>query len=261
MNIFAIISFFLAGSVFLAAVMTSTDNPKSFIDYHGILIVLGGTVAATAVSFQLDRLFLMLKVFWNRTVRGKKTDYVLIIKDLMRIAEAYRNDSPDLKSVIDSSHDAFIKEAMATLLDEIVDEQRLMRILRNRVDTIFQRYNTDANRFKAIGKYPPAMGLMGAVLGMIALLGSLGKPGAEKTVGPAMSVALIATLYGIALANLLIIPIGENLSDAAKEIKSKNTIIVEGIKLISQKTNPIILAEELNSFLLPGERIDRKKLS
>ena len=104
------------------------------------------------------------------------------------------------------------------------------------------------------------MGLMGAVLGMIALLSRLGKPGAESTIGPAMSVALVATLYGIALANMIIIPIGENLAQCAKEIKTKNLIIVEGVRLISEKTNPIVLAEELNSFLLPAERVDWKKL-
>jgi chemotaxis protein MotA len=102
------------------------------------------------------------------------------------------------------------------------------------------------------------MGLMGAVLGMIALLGSLGSPGAEKTVGPAMSVALVATFYGIALANVLIIPIGENLVERAGIIRTKNTIIVAGVRLILEKTNPILLAEKLNSFLLPKERLDWK---
>jgi chemotaxis protein MotA len=110
-----------------------------------------------------------------------------------------------------------------------------------------------------MGKYPPAMGLMGAVMGMIALLASLGKPGAEKGIGVAMSVALVATLYGIAMANLFVIPVGENLAVGAKQIKTKNLIIIEGVRLIAQRTNPIVLAEELNSFLLPGERIDWKK--
>jgi chemotaxis protein MotA len=141
-----------------------------------------------------------------------------------------------------------------------MDSKQLYKVLYNRVNTIYERYNSDANRFKGMGKYPPAMGLMGAVLGMIALLAGLGKPGAEEKMGGAMSVALIATFYGIALANLVIIPIGENLGEAAKEIRTKNTIIVEGLKLISEKTNPIVLAEELNSFLLPKERVDYKKI-
>jgi chemotaxis protein MotA len=92
------------------------------------------------------------------------------------------------------------------------------------------------------------------------LLGALGKPGAEKLIGPAMSVALLATFYGIAIANLVIIPVGEHLGGAARELKIKNDIIVEGTLLILKKTNPIVLAEKLNSFLLPDERLDMKEV-
>jgi chemotaxis protein MotA len=260
MNLFTVVAFAIAGLVFGVSVFTSTDNPMALVDVHGILIVLGGSVAATAISFQLDRVLAMLKVFWIRTVRNKKPDYVKIIRDLMRIAEAYRNDAPNLPEIVKQTADPFCRESMQVLLDQIVDDKRMIKILRNRVETIYQRYLEDANRFRATGKFPPAMGLMGAVLGMIALLGSLGSPGAEKNIGPAMSVALVATFYGIALANLVVIPIGENLTECAKEIRTKNTIIVEGVRLIAERTNPIVLAEELNSFLLPGERIDWKKI-
>ncbi len=260
MNVFSVISFAMALTVFFTAVLTSTKDPRAMLDFHGLLIVVGGTLSATAISFQVDRIFVMLKVFWNRTLRGKKPNYVKTITELMHIAEAYRSSPDKALPLVEKSQDIFIKEAMMTLMDGIVDLSTLVKILNNRVNTMFERYNGDANRFKSIGKFPPAMGLMGAVLGMIALLASLGKPGAEKGVGPAMSVALVATFYGIAIANLLIIPIGENLGDAALEIKTKNKIIIEGVKLIAKKTNPIILAEELNSYLLPGERIDLKKL-
>lgn len=261
MNIFSLIGFVLAAAVFGVAVFTSTDNPKSMIDLHGLLIVAGGSVAATAISFQLDRVLLMLKVFWNRTMRGTKPNYPKLIAKLMKIAEAYRDNSSELDKLIEETKDDFLKECMDGLKDEVVDLDHLIQIQKKRINTVYMHYTTDAKRFKATGKFPPAMGLMGAVLGMIALLGSLGKPGAEKGIGPAMSVALVATLYGIALANLIIIPIGENLAESAEEIKIKNTIILEGVRLIALKTNPIVLAEELNSFLLPKERIDWKSIT
>ena len=133
----------------------------------------------------------MLKVFWNRTILGKKPDYVAVIKDLMKLADAYRNESGELQSLVDGQKDLFLKEAMKLLLDELVEPSQLGKILKARAETIFERYNDDAARFKAMGKYPPAMGLMGAVIGMIALLRGLGKPGAEKTIGPSMSIALL----------------------------------------------------------------------
>ena len=258
----SVTSFVLAAAVFLISALTSTDNPLMFVDYHGALIVLGGSIAATAISFQLDRVFNMLKTFWNRTLKGGRVEYRSTIKELMTLADAYLSERPDIRDMVEQSSDDFLKEAMTVLLDDIAeDEEELMAILNSRVNTIYQRYSDDAAKFRAMGKYPPAMGLMGAVLGMIALLGSLGKPGAEKGIGPAMSVALVATLYGIAMANLIVIPIGENLAESAKELRTKNSIIAEGVRLIAQRKNPLILAERLNSFLLPSERIDYKTIT
>jgi chemotaxis protein MotA len=135
-----------------------------------------------------------------------------------------------------------------------LEAEELHDMLMLRAKTIHGRYLDDAKKFKAIGKFPPAMGLMGAVLGMIALLQTLGKPGAENNLGPAMAVALVATLYGIALANLVILPIADNLTDSASEVNTKNRIIIEGIKLIAENKNRVILTDHLNSYLLPHER-------
>jgi chemotaxis protein MotA len=259
MNIMQILSILLAVGVLLAAMLTATDNPKSMVDYHGMLVVLGGTAAAAAVSFQLNRLGAMLKVFWNRTILGKKIDYRATIRSLILVADAYQKESPDLKQVIKNQNDPFLTECFDVLLEGLGDADYVYGLMKRRNESIFELYMHDANKFKALGKYPPAMGLLGAVTGMIALLGGLGKPGAEKTIGPAMSVALVATLYGIALANFFVIPISENLIEAAKETKRKNTVIINGLRLIAKGTNPILLAEELNSFLLPLDRLDWKK--
>ena len=64
----------------------------------------------------------------------------------------------------------------------------------------------------------------------------------------------------IALANFFVIPIGESLMDSAKEMKRKNEIIIQGIRLILDDTNPVLMEEELNSYLLPAEKVDRKKI-
>ncbi len=260
MNIKSIIAFVMAFSVFGFAVLTATDNPMAFIDLHAVLIVFGGTIAVTAISFQIDRMFLMISVFFNRVVKGHKIDFVSIIKQLMILAEAYRTNDPGLKTAIDKTEDHFIKEAMEILTDDFLNEEELIHILSLRAKTMNYRYTEDAKKFKAIGKFPPAMGLMGAVLGMIALLQTLGTPGAEENIGPAMAIALVATLYGIALANLVVLPVAENLMDGTREISAKNNMIVEGIKLIAKKKNNVLVAEELNSYLLPKERLDRKKM-
>lgn len=260
MNVKSIIALLMAASVFGFGALTATSNPYAFLDFHAALIVIGGTTAVAAVSFQIDRIFLMLKVFYLRVVKGSKLEYVRIIRELMILADAYRTNDPNLPNLVKNSSDFFIKEAMGILMDDFLDLDELEHILRIRANSIYFRYHEDAKKFKALGKFPPAMGLMGAVLGMIALLQTLGQPGAATNIGPAMAVALVATLYGIAFANLVILPIAENLMDGAREVLAKNTMIVEGIKLVAQRKNRILIAEELNSYLLPTERLNWKEL-
>ncbi len=178
----------------------------------------------------------------------------------MTIGEAFRLKSPDLDTLINSSKDHFLKEAFLLVQEELLEEETLIRVLRTRVNTNFQRQMEEMIKFRTVGKYPPAFGLMGTTLSMITLLQKLGQAGGQKLIGPAMAVGLVATFYGLALANLVFNPISENLQDSAKENRLKNLIIVEGLRLILQGTSPVILAEELNSFLIPSERIDWRKI-
>ena len=83
---------------------------------------------------------------------------------------------------------------------------------------------------------------------------------AIKMIGPAMGVCLITTLYGVVVANLAVIPVAENLFASTKETHLKNQIIVEGVRLILGKTNPIVVAEKLNSFLPPSKRLNWKEV-
>lgn len=259
MNLLTIVSFIIAAVVFGFSVLNAGIETKNLLDVHGITIVLGGTVACTAISFQIDRILSLFNVFLNRMVRGAKVNYRETIQTLMDLAEINRTEPHKLAEAVANIKDHFMKEAMEMLLENAYEVDHLRDLLSTRLTTMHLRHSADAKIFQSMGKFPPAMGLMGAVLGMISLLAAIGKPGAEKTIGPSMSVALIATFYGIALANMVIIPIGENLIEGAKETKVKNQIIVEGVVLINKKTNPILLAEELNSYLLPNERIQLKK--
>jgi chemotaxis protein MotA len=259
-NFFGVI---FAGGVMLFAMLFHNPNPAMMLDPHGGTIVIGGTIACIGIAYSLPRAFSMVKIFFKGLLRTRfqKDLNKQVIMDLMKLAEAYRTNSSNLAKMVEETKDPFMREAMLALMEEIMEPKKLLRVLHARVNTMYERYTEDAKMFMACGKYPPAMGLMGAVTGMIMLLGSLGKPGAEKTVGPSMAVALVATLYGIAFANLFVIPIGEHLQEIAKKLRTKNYIIVEGIRHIQQKQNPVIVAEELNSFLLPSERVDWKTLT
>lgn len=250
--------FLFGGFVIILSALTSTKDPLVFLNLHAFMMVVGGTIAAAAISFRFDRIVTLTRVFVNRVVRGTTTDHLPLIKEIMKLSEAYRTHSPTMKIMIDEIKDPFFKEGMKVLTEGLFETDDMLRVMQTRTNAIYQRYFEEAVKFKTLGKFPPAFGLMGAVMGMISIMKDLGNSGGGATIGPAMALALVGTLYGIGFANMVIIPIGENLLESAKELKLKNTIIIEGIKLISMKKNPIIVAEELNSFLPVNQRLDWK---
>lgn len=258
MNIYSLVGFLMAIGVLAGGIMLSTDKYHIFIDHIAFLLVLGGTFTATAISFQLDRLFTLFKFFVSRVLGSKRTNFQEIIKEMMKISEDYRQGE-SLETLAGRAKDHFLKDALTLASDNIVSEKELLEILQERCKNQHYHNMEDAGKVKSIGKYPPAFGLMGTSLGMVVLLSNLGGTDALKTVGPAMGICLTATLYGIVLANLVIFPISEHLIDASKEVELKNRMVIEGMRLMLLKTSPIIIAERLNSFLQPSKRLDWKK--
>jgi chemotaxis protein MotA len=259
MNIYSIIAFMMSFAVLFIGLRLSSDDLTMFLDMPSAFIVVGGSFAATALSFQLDRLIVLGKIFFERVIMGKKIDYRPVIVELMRAADGYAKGE-SLESHINKTKDHFFKDALILLNDDIMSSDELFNILDERANNIYYSYTEEANKIKSAAKYPPAFGMMGTTIGMIVLLGNLGGSDALKKMGPAMAVCLITTLYGVILANMAVMPVAENLIDSAKETYLKNKIIVEGTKLLVQKTNPIVVAEKLNSYLPPSSRVDWKKV-
>lgn len=262
MNFYSILGFVFLLAVMFAGIVT-TIKPSEyhfFGDLPAIFLVLGGTLGAAAITVQINRLGILLKSFFVRLVKGKRNDYKLLIKEIMGASEGYRRGEA-INALLGKVKDPFFKEGLQLIDDGVIKGEDLFEVLEDRIGNMYTHYSEEANRFKNLGKYPPAYGLLGTVLGMIALLANLGGADAMKMIGPAMGGCLMATFMGIVVANVFILPIGDSLADNAKEINLKNKIIVEGLRLIYEKTNPIIVAEKLNSFLLPSDRLNWKEMA
>ncbi|HPI40700.1 MAG TPA: MotA/TolQ/ExbB proton channel family protein [Pseudobdellovibrionaceae bacterium] len=153
----------------------------------------------------------------------------------------------------------FLKEAVELLTDGGIDPQDLDKILAKRASVIHHLHEEDADIFKTLSKFPPAFGLLGAVIGMISLMSGLGGADAFQKVGPSMAVALVATMYGIAVANFFFLPLGENLARVNRLNTIIRNMVLDGIKLIRAKKHPLVVEESLKSYLLPSERKNNKK--
>lgn len=262
MNFYSIFGFIFVVGVVYAGILT-TITPKEyhmFADLPAIFLVVGGTIGVASVTVQINRVGQLLKVFFLRMIQGKRRAYSLIIKEVMAASEGYRRGD-SIPELINQASEPFLKEGLQLIEDNIIKGEELFELLEDRITNMHTHYTEEATRFRNLGKYPPAFGLMGTVLGMVALLANLGGADAMKMIGPAMGTCLVATFMGIVMANVFILPIGDSLADNAREINLKNKIIVEGLRLISERTNPVIVAEKLNTFLLPSDRLDWKEMA
>ena len=260
MNVASVIGFVIALFVLFMGLKLSSDDMSIFIDWTSLFIVIGGTFAASSITFQITRIITLFKIFLRHIFSGGKMDYAALISRIMKIGESYRKGEGLDKHINSTSDEPFLREGLELINDGILEKEHLIRIMEERAGNMHYVYMEDSSKIKTLSQFPPAFGMMGTTIGMIVLLANLGGADALKMIGPAMGVCLITTLYGVILANLGFIPVAENLIESSKEIHLKNLIIIEGLKLLLEKTNPVIVAEELNSFLIPSQRLDWKEV-
>jgi chemotaxis protein MotA len=259
MNFYSLIGLLLAMAVLAGGLFLSTRDVTIFLDQTSAFIVLGGTLAAVSISFQLNKIVVFLKIFIIRVLRNGKIDHRKTIVDIIKTSEKFKAGM-SLEALAKEVEEPIISEGLQMVADEMIERDTILNILDERVENLYIHYSEDTSKFKSLGKYPPAFGMMGTTMGMIVLLANLGGPDAIEMIGPAMGVCLITTLYGVVIANLIIIPIAENLDESTKEAYLKNKIALRGFSLIIEKSSPMLIAEELNSFLKPGDRLQWKEI-
>ena len=260
MNLSSLFGIFCALVVFIAAIMMSTDNYFFFFNLHAIVIVIGGTAAASFICFPMKRVISLLRVFFTRLLGANRRDYEALIEDIANLAKAKPGGYQRFNAAVEKVRDPFLYDAAKVLEwgEAEINEEQLRELLENRMETFYTRYMKEAKTFKTISKFPPAFGLLGTTLGMIALLQNLG-PGGEGSIGTSMAIALVATLYGVAAANLVFIPIAENLVEQTEEDHVSRRIVVEGVMMIYKNMPVQFIEENSRSFLLPKERCDARK--
>lgn len=254
MNYSSIAGIALAITVLIATMATSVKDMSVFLDYHAAMIVLGGTLAAALTSFSAGKMLSMFKVILSRVIKNSVNEYKIVIEEVVDLARGYREDPQYLDQKVGELQTHFLREAVQLTIEGGLSPSDIDAILMKRAQTHYKRYEEDSNVFNTLAKFPPAFGLLGAVVGMIALMQGLGGADAIKSVGPAMAVALVATMYGIAFANFILIPLGENLAKSNRTDKITRSMVIDGIKLIRLKKHPVLVEENIKSYLLPSER-------
>jgi chemotaxis protein MotA len=253
MNISSALGLLVGCAVIYFAVTSGMENSRIFLDAHAAIIVLGGTLAVALIMFPL-RYFFNIFLVYLRVITGRtRQEIYSTINEIVKLSVEL-DRGRKLDELIPGTRNAFLKESLGVLAQGGLSVDELDEVLEKRVQIQNEEYKRDAAAYKTLGKFPPAFGLVGATLGMIALLQGLGGEGAFERIGPAMSIALVATFYGLVFANFFIIPVGENLQRASQEDLLGRRLVVDGVRLIQQKKHPLLVEEHLRSYLRPSER-------
>ena len=261
MNLGTIIGLILGLALMaMASVIGASDAKVSILSlYNGpsLLIVFGGSLAATAIAFKLSQvigLFRLLKMIF------KDDDFTLanVVDDICSLSESYRKSRKDLESALGAK-----PESMPFRMHAITDGCRLIlggtkpddieKFLETNAEYREIREKEDVNIMKTLGTYSPAFGMIGTLIGLIFMLAGMGSGGGEN-LGASMAVALITTLYGAFAANFLFLPFSDKLKGKNEAKKVEDALTTAGVLMIALKKHPLEIRDALNAYLPPAQR-------
>jgi chemotaxis protein MotA len=245
------------GLLVLAVLIAPGASFKAFIDYPSAAVVIGGAIAATFISFPLGAVLkfpkVLKKVFFTRP-----PELAPVIAQLVQFAEIARRDGIlALESKAEEVEDPFILMGLQMAVDG-VDAETIEKILRTEMEAVAQRHKSGKSLCDTVGRYAPAFGMIGTLMGLIIMLGNMSNPDA---IGPGMAVALITTLYGALVSNLFFLPFADKLAFYSKRELEVRELIVRGILGIQEGDNPRAIEQNLKTMLSPAERMQQERLA
>lgn len=238
--------------IVIAAIMSGSD-PGGFIETASLLIVFGGTIAATLIRFPAKHFLGAFSVAMKAFIYKIDTPDTLI-KDAIRLAELARKGGL-LELEKAPVNNEFFKKGLQQVVDGH-DPALVRKMLFQDMTLTIERHETGQKIWKAIGDAAPAMGMVGTLVGLVQLMANMDDP---KKIGPAMAVALLTTLYGALIAHLLALPIADKLEVRMEQERMSKSLIIDGIAAIQEGMNPRVLEGMLKNYLPGKQRKSAKK--
>src|SRR5689334_13252894 len=235
--------------LFLGPTMEGS-NVMAIINPSAMLIVFCGTLGATIAGASFDAIKAIPKLYML-AMNAPVHDLNAKVSELVGYAEAARRDGLlALDEVTSTIEDPFTQKGLQLVVDG-TDPDLVADILESENDAMRKRHAAGVQPFEKAGGYAPTMGIIGTVFGLIHVLANLDAP---ETLGPSISSAFVATLIGVASANVFYLPIATKLKQISEEELHARSLIVEGILSIQAGDNPRVVQEKLITFVPPSLR-------
>lgn len=225
--------------------MLSGGNASIYFDLPSVLLVVGGALGATMMSFTLPQMMNTVRVLMKAFIYKKEDPYVLPgqIRELAEIAR--REGLIKLEEKIDEVDNEFLKMGLQLVADG-ASVDVLKDTLEAKLDYLEQRHEVGHSVFRTMAKFSPAFGMIGTIVGLVQMLVNLDDPNA---LGPGMSLALLTTLYGSLLANMVFDPIAGKLENRTQEEILISELAIRGLEYIANGENPRVLERKLRQML------------
>ncbi len=245
MDLLSIIGVILAFGAIIGGNLMEGGHIQSLLNGPAAVIVMGGTIAAIMLQTSSSLLMLAirrLKWVFTPPFVSLETGIDKILAWSMR---ARKNGLLGLEALAEKEKEPFAKKALQLLVDG-AEPETIRSILEVEVSAREHREMDVAKVYESMGGYSPTIGIIGAVMGLIHVMTNLQDP---KLLGSGIATAFVATIYGVAFANLFFFPVSSKLKEISKRQAAYGELMIEGIVSIAEGENPRAIEHKLKGFI------------
>ncbi|MFO7786346.1 MAG: MotA/TolQ/ExbB proton channel family protein [Halospina sp.] len=233
----------LFATIFLNAV----SDPSLFINLPGLGIVIGGTLAATFISYPIREVLSIFRLI-GTVLRNERLYTEDDIEELMRITRLFQTGQmPAVEKELQNVNNPFLRTGIQLAVD-LTPEEDVLDLMQWRIARLQAKEHAEAQLFRVMAGFAPAFGMIGTLVGLINMMFQLGS-GDMELIGQSLAVALMTTFYGILLANLVLKPIAVKLERRTEQRMIVMHMVMQGVSMMFRKRRPTLMRETLNSFV------------
>ena len=247
MDIATIVGFIAAVTCLMVGI---GSNLQSMLDPASMIIVVGGTMAAALIANPLQEVVSLIAVYKNAILTSVPVPTELIERIVGFAETARREGILALEQAIEDGDDTFLSQGVRLAVDG-TEPDLIMDILETELQFIEERHQLGQDIIANMANAAPAFGMIGTLIGLVIMLKNMDDPAA---IGPGMAIALLTTMYGAIMSNILFGPIAQKLKTYSKKEVLSKRMIIEGIMSIQSGDNPRIVEHKLSVFLAPKMR-------
>jgi chemotaxis protein MotA len=237
--------------VIVSLILIDGGNFAAYYDKHAIIIIFGGATMATMTRFPFSVIAHGLPMGIKFAFGGRAMHPRALIEEMTKVADLMRKGGPmALESV--EFDDPFMAQGVRYLVDGY-DKDFIRETMEKDRDIFLQRLDEGSKVYRAYGDCAPAWGMIGTIIGMVGMFANMSDP---SKLGPAMATALLATLYGALIANLICLPLADKLHVKMEEEDVSRSLIIDGILLLRDAKSPAIIKEMLVAYLPEHHRAE-----